>query len=133
MAGFSDYLENALLDHVLKVAAFTVPTNIYVALFTAAPSDAGGGTEVSASGYARVVCNAWDAASGGATDNTNAIEFAAITPSGSDISITHFALFDALTAGNQLAWGALSAALPAGAGVATTVTFPAGALDLSLD
>lgn len=42
----SDYLENKLLDHQLGKTSYTMPT-VYVGLFTAAPSDSGGGTEVS--------------------------------------------------------------------------------------
>ena len=45
MAGFSDYLEDKVLDHVFGGSAYTAPSPLYVALFTAAPSDPGGGTE----------------------------------------------------------------------------------------
>ena len=76
MAGsFSDYLENALLDHVLGTTSYSQPT-IYVALYTTAPTDAGGGTEVSGGSYARVAVSAWDAASSGASENTNDVTFA---------------------------------------------------------
>ena len=49
MSAMSDYLENALINHIFRNTDFTRPANIYVALFTAAPNDAGGGTEVSLS------------------------------------------------------------------------------------
>ena len=42
----SDYLKNNLLDHFLGDNAYAVPANVEVALFTVAPTDAGGGTEV---------------------------------------------------------------------------------------
>ena len=45
MAGFSDYLEDKVLDHVFGGSAYTAPGTLYVGLFTAAPSDTGGGTE----------------------------------------------------------------------------------------
>jgi len=35
MSAFSNYIEQAIGDHVLKVTPLTVPTNIYVALSTA--------------------------------------------------------------------------------------------------
>lgn len=54
MAGASDYLETALLNHVLRNSSYTSPTTVYAALYTAAPTDAGGGTEIAAAGYARV-------------------------------------------------------------------------------
>ena len=47
MSGFSDYLEDKVLDHVFGGNAYTAPTTLYVALYTVAPSDTGGGTEVS--------------------------------------------------------------------------------------
>ena len=54
MGSFTDYLENKVLDHVVGKTSFTMPAVVAVALFTAAPSDAGGGTEVTnANNYAR--------------------------------------------------------------------------------
>ena len=53
MAAFSDYLENKVLGHVFGGTAYTAPSTLYVALYTVAPSDTGGGTEVSGGGYAR--------------------------------------------------------------------------------
>ena len=73
---FSDYLEAALLDEIVGKTAYTMPT-AYAALFTVAPSDAGGGTEVSGGSYARVSTAGgdWNAAASGAIDNANAITF----------------------------------------------------------
>ena len=50
---FSNYLEDAVLNHVFGGSSYTAPTTLYVALFTSAPSDTGGGTEVSGGAYAR--------------------------------------------------------------------------------
>ena len=44
---FSNYLELEVLDHVFGGSAYSAPGTIYAALFTVAPSDTGGGTEVS--------------------------------------------------------------------------------------
>ena len=128
MAGFSDYLENELLDHVFNGSAYTSPSK-YVALFTAAPSDAGGGTEVSGNGYARKLHSAWTAASSGETHNTGAINFAAA--SGSWGTVTHFGIFDALTNGNLLGWGAL--AVPKAVASGDVVSFADSALSITLD
>lgn len=129
MSSFSDYAENKVLDHIVGKTSFTMPT-AYVALFTAAPSDSGGGTEVSGSNYSRKSTAGadWAAASGGATSNANAITFA--TPSGSWGTVTHFALFDASTTGNMLAWAPLSASQAVGTG--NTVSFAVGDLDITL-
>tara|TARA_R110000737_G_scaffold312235_1_gene321525 strand:- start:1081 stop:1488 length:408 start_codon:yes stop_codon:yes gene_type:complete len=108
----SNYLENELINHVFRTATFSKPSAIYVALYTVTPSDAGGGTECSGGGYARVSVpplNAnWDATSGsdGKTANTAAVTFP--TPSGSWGSIVAFAILDASSGGNFLYWGPLT-------------------------
>jgi hypothetical protein len=134
MAGLSQYAQQELLDHMLKTGAWTAPTNIYVALFTATPSDTGGGTEVSGVNYGRIICNGWDAATAASPSlahNTAAINFA--TPgAGGWGTVTHFALFDSLSAGtNLLGWGALGT--PKAINQNDTVSFAAGALDVTLD
>lgn len=124
MAAKSDYLENKILDHVLKVAAYTQPANVYVALFTAAPSDSGGGTEVAGGSYARQT-STWAAASGGATANSASINF----PNMPACTVTHVALFDAVSGGNMLYHGALTASQVVAAG--NTFTFAIGELDVT--
>ncbi len=106
----STYLQNALLNHVLRNTAFTTPgTNVWVALYTANPTAAGGGTEVTGGSYARVQVEGtgdWDAPSGGVTQNTNAIVFPAAT--GDWGIINSFAVLDNTSGGNFLFWGWLS-------------------------
>ena len=53
MAGFTDYTEDLVLDWLLTSGSATRPTAWYVALYTVAPTDTGGGTEVSGTDYAR--------------------------------------------------------------------------------
>jgi len=53
MAEFSNYLENKVLDHVLRNVSYSSPTTVYVGLYTSDPTDAGSGTEVSGGSYAR--------------------------------------------------------------------------------
>ena len=114
MAALSDYLENELIKHIFRTGSFTKPTTLYVALFTAAPNDAGGGTEVSGGSYARVAAGPLDAtwaapaAGDGVTSNVGDITFPA--PTANWGSVTHFGIFDAITAGNLLIHGALTAA-----------------------
>ena len=134
----SDFLENKLLDYYLRAknwdgtANATVPGTLYVALFTAAPSDSGGGTEVAGGSYARVAIatSGWNAASGGLVDNTAAITFP--NPTANWGTVTHVGLFDASTAGNLIDWGALTASRVVNSGD-TPVSFAAGALDLTED
>src|SRR5262249_57819579 len=50
----SDALENLFIDHLFRSTKWTAPAALWVALFTGAPSDAGGGIEVSSGAYTRV-------------------------------------------------------------------------------
>jgi hypothetical protein len=129
MASFTDYTENKVLDHVVGKTSFTMPS-IWIALFTAAPSDTGGGTEATGGSYARKSTAGadWAAASGGATSNAAAITF--VTPSASWGTVTHFALMDASTAGNMIAWSSLTT--PQAIGTGNTVSFAIGELDVTL-
>lgn len=129
MSSFSDYAENKVLDHIVGKTSFTMPS-VWVALYTAIPSDSGGGTECTGGSYARKSTAGadWTAASGGATSNANAITF--ITPTGSWGTATHFGLFDAATTGNLLAWAPLTT--PQAIGTGNTVSFAVGDLDITL-
>ena len=110
MSSFTDYTENLVLNWLLTTNSATRPTAWYVGLFTAAPSDTGGGTEVSGNGYARKATGTMTI-TGTATTATNAaaIEFAAAS-GGNWGTLTHAAIFDALTTGNMLAWAPLTTA-----------------------
>jgi hypothetical protein len=125
---FSDYLEDAVLDHVFRNTALTSPTTVYAALFTAAPNDAGGGTEVSGNAYARVAAT-FGASSGGEIANSSAVTFD--TATGSWGTVSHFAIFDAATDGNMLAHAALGASKAIAAD--DTAEFAVGDLTVSLD
>jgi len=103
----SNYLEDKVLDHVLGTTAYTAPTATYLALFTSDPAEDASGTEVSGNGYAREDVNFNAASSGSATGPTVDTEFTA--SGGSFGTVSHFAVFDAVTAGNMLYYGALSA------------------------
>ncbi len=111
---FSVYLEQKVLEHAFKVAAFTVPTNLYLALLTSAPADDDTGStivEPSGNAYARVNHDVWAVATVATVTsckNTGAITFP--TATGLWGTISHFAICDALTAGNVLAYGALTTA-----------------------
>ena len=114
MGSFSDYLENKLLDHILGGPDYTRPATVYIALCTAAPTDASTGStivEATCTGYARKAVTNNDtnfpAAASGSKSNGVAIEFAKCTALSS--VITHFAIVDADTAGNVIGWGALTA------------------------
>lgn len=142
MSGKSDYLENKLLDWLLRAQAFSPPATTYVALFTAPPTDAGGGTEVTGGSYARVAVTSalanWagtqapgsttiSTGTGGQTSNNTSITFPG--PTGNWGTVTHFALYDASTSGNLLYWAALTASKTINNGDAAP-SFASGALTL---
>lgn len=132
MSAMSDYLEQALANHIFRTTAFTQPNNLHVALFTAAPTDAGGGTEISGNGYGRQSIargNSSFTLTGSTISNTAIITFA--TPSANWGTVTHFGIFDASTGGNLLFHGALTASKTVNQG--DTVTFPAGQLQITFD
>lgn len=133
MAGKSDYLENEILDHVLGGGDYSRPGTVYVALFTVAPGDEGGGTEVSGGSYARAsVTNNntnWPAASGGVKANGAAIEFPTATADWG--TVVAVGIFDASTGGNLLYWNALAVSKAVSNG--NTPSFAVGAITITED
>lgn len=130
MSSFSNYTENLVLTWLFTGDSATRPTAWYVGLFTAAPSDAGGGTEVSGSGYAREATGTITV-SGTATTATNAAAIEFDPASGGNWgTITHAAIFDASTSGNMIAWAELTTARTINDG--DVFRIPAGSLTVTL-
>lgn len=129
MSALSDYSEKLLLDWLMTDGSATRPTAWYVGLYTAAPSDSGGGTEVSGNGYERkTVTFAAASTPGGTTSNTGAVSFTA--SGGAWGTITHVGIFDASTSGNLLWHGGLTASKTVGDG--DTIEFAIGNIDLTV-
>ena len=107
----STYLANAVVNHLLGGPEFPRPQALYAALYTAAPTIAGGGTEVSGGGYSRasvdVSSTTWPAAAAGSKSNAQRIGFPAAT--GSWGSVVAVGLLDAASGGNLLWFGLLPA------------------------
>ena len=99
MAEFSNYLEAKILDHVLNNTSYTSPTTTYVGLYTVAPSDAGGGTEVSGGSYARQSLSV-STASGGIVTSDADITFPQATANWG--TVVAIGIHDASAAGNLL-------------------------------
>jgi|TARA_B100001093_G_scaffold449866_1_gene456307 hypothetical protein len=129
MAGFSDYLENKVLEHVFENSAYTAPSTLYAALFTVAPSDTGGGTEVSGGGYVRKTA-AFTVSGTNPTTATNgsAIEYPTATAGyGTVVAV---GVFDASSSGNLLAYANLDTSKVVSTG--DVFRFNAGDLDITL-
>jgi len=134
MAGSkSNYLEDELNDHVLGGADYVRPGTVYIALFTVAPTDAGGGTECTGGSYVRksVVNNAtqWPASASGLKSNGEIITF--ITATANWGTCVAFAIFDAESAGNMLYWADLTVNKDVNDG--DTAKFAVGDLDIQED
>lgn len=144
MSALTDYLENIVIDWLLRATTYTPPATLYIGLLTAAPSDAVGGTEVSGGSYARVAVtsgtSAWyntqgnttGASSGtdGTTENAAAITFPA--PTANWGSVVAFGIYDAASGGNLLIQSVLGTPKTINAGDAAP-SFAAGALSIQID
>lgn len=122
----SNYAEVKILEHMLRNTAWTSPTTVYVSLHTADPGETGA-SEVSGGSYARQSC-AFAAATSGAGTIANS---GALTFTMPAATVTHWAIWDASTAGNCLWTGAVAASQTYASGNSATVA--AGALVLTLD
>jgi hypothetical protein len=138
MSAASNYLENKVLDHVLRVTSYTQPSGLWIALFnntstnTAANLEAGTLTdETSTSGtaYAREAVT-FAASSSGTSATSATVTFDAATASWG--TITHIAIMDGATAGagNVLFYGAVTTAKTIDAGDTFQIT--SGNLTVSL-
>lgn len=154
MSAASDFYENKWIDFMFRgqaigitgasAAAGTGPTTLYVALYTANPSDTGGGTEVTGGSYARVAVTSslanWagtqaaasttaSTGTSGTTSNNNTITFP--IPTANWGVVTGFGLFDAASAGNLIIWAPLAAAKTVNNGDAAPA-FPAASLTITV-
>ena len=103
MAGLTNYLEDKIWNHVFGSTTYTKPTNWYVGLLTATPSDSASGTEVSGGSYARQICAFTVTGTGTAlATNTSAITFPTAT---ADWGIVGWVgIYDAVSSGNLVAY-----------------------------
>lgn len=137
MSELSDYLEDQFINFFLRNNAdtYTPAATLYLALFTADPTDAGTTTnEVSqaTNSYARQAITFDDPAAGGApnvTQNSAIIDFVDMPTA----TVTHYGVFDASTyqGGNMLFHGAFDASVGTTAG--DTFRVAAGALTFTAD
>jgi len=118
MAAMSNYLENKVLDYVLRDQADWAPAAVYLALHTADPTDAGSGAEVSGGSYARqaITFNAAHATAGTIT-NSSAETFSSMPVA----TVTHIGIWDAASSGNLLFHGAVTASKTVASGDSITV------------
>jgi len=144
MAAMTDFLENKIIDWLLRGQAYTPPATAYIGLLTAAPSDSAAGTEVTGGSYARVAVTSnatnWNSTDGdndaasigtdGTTENDVVVTFPA--PSANWGQATHFGIYDASTSGNLLIYAALTTPKTINNGDPAP-SFAVGALSFQID
>lgn len=132
MAGSkTNYLEGKLLDLVFGAVAFAAPGTLYLAAFTVAPGETGGGTEVTGGSYARVAVtnNTTNFPSANPKLNGTAISFPQASASWGTVVAVGW--MDAASGGNMLTYCTLDTSKDITSG--DTLTFAAGALSHSED
>lgn len=114
--GCTDFLSNKLIDEIFRGQAYPWPATTYLSLFSAPPSNAGGGTELSYSGYARVALpstmtelsgtqGAGTTSASSGTGGRVSNNLTKVFPSpGSDATTNAGGLHDLSAAGNLLFW-----------------------------
>jgi hypothetical protein len=132
MPGPSNAFANSLLKNIFRGESVIIPATWYLALYTAAPTDSGGGTEVFGAGYARLALTKNTSVF---TDSTARQVNLSTTGSFPEAAanwgtITAVALFDASTGGNMLWWGNLDSAQVINTG--DTFRIPAGSAGLRI-
>ena len=128
MAEFSDYLENKVLDHVLRNTSYSSPTTVYVGLYTSNPTDTNSGTEVTGGSYARQALSVTTASAGVVTSSAD-VTFPQCTASWG--SVGFIGILDAVTSGNLLMHTALTTAKTIDSGDILKIT--TGNLTVTLD
>jgi hypothetical protein len=139
MTAASNYLEEQTLKHILQNvstngASYTAPSNLYVSLHTGSPGEANdGANEISGSGYAREEVTFGDVATVANVCSTSSNVTVTFNQATSDYSadVTHIGIYDALTVGNLMFYGALSTAKTVTSGDVFQIN--SGSLTITLD
>lgn len=155
MGAWTDFAENKLIDWFFRAQAIgitgasagagTGPANLYIGLYTTAPTDSTAGTEVSGGSYARQSVTSalasWagtqsagsttaSSGTGGTTSNNGAVTFPA--PTANWGVVTSFGISDAVSGGNLLFYGNLGTSKTINNGDAAP-SFAAAALTFQID
>ena len=125
----SNTFETRVLTWLFTGDAVTRPSAFYIALFTSNPAEDASGTEVSTSGTAYARQSATFTVSGNTASNSAAIEFPTATASYG--TVTHIGVYDAASAGNLIAYAALTTSKAIDTG--DVMRLPASDLDITMD
>ena len=126
MPGITNYLQNELLDGTVAGSTYTAPANVYLGLYTVAPTSTTTGTEVTGNGYSRQLITFGTPAANGAITNTANVSF---TASGGNFGLLPgSAILDASTGGNIMYFSSLNRTVNDG----DTLNFVTGKINITM-
>lgn len=115
MSAASNYTEDNVINALLRGVAFPLPAKTYVSLHTANPGDTGA-SEVSTAAFPAYVRreaeqggaigSGWSASSDGVSRNAKQLTYPGFDGA-APVTVTHWAVFDALSGGNLLFYAPL--------------------------
>lgn len=118
----TEYLRTNVGNHVLTNTSWVSPEDLYVALFTAAPTIEGGGTEVTGGSYARQVITFTESGTDGEFEN-NSVSISDMP----EATVIAIGVYDDDTAGNLLVFEEFS---PVSVAASDTYPINAGVLTI---
>ena len=127
---FSNYLEDEITGWINGTTFDAAPTSTYVQLYSQDPTEAGSATGAL---YTRVAVAAggWTRVTNSTATLSNTGIITITSSAGSGATASHVGVFDAITSGNMLFYGALAASKVIAAG--DEVKFNASALVLTVN
>jgi hypothetical protein len=127
---FSNYLEDEITGWINGTTFDAAPTSTFVQLYSQDPTESGSATGAL---YTRVAVAAggWTRVTSGVASLANTTAITITSSASSAATATHVAVFDAITSGNMLFYGALAASKVIAAG--DEVKFNASALVLTVN
>lgn len=128
MAAKSQFLNQALLNGVLRNTAYVPAATVYCALNQTASTPTSPGTENADANYARQAVT-FSAPVGSTVSNSGTLAFFGAGAAAGPYTIVEAAIYDALTLGNELYFGALAVSKTVNSG--DTLSFAAAALSVT--
>jgi hypothetical protein len=127
---FSNYLEDEITGWINGTTFDAAPTSTFVQLYSQDPTEAGSPTGAL---YTRVAVAAggWTRVTSGVASLANTTAITITSSASSAATASHVAVFDAITSGNMLFYGALAASKVIASG--DEVKFNAGAMVLTVN
>jgi hypothetical protein len=134
MSSLTDYGERLALNTTTNAVSGNTPANTrFVALYSVAPGEAGGGTELSGNGYTRKAITFPQASTDGETGATSAANSAEVlfdTATDNWTDVVAMAIFDASSGGNMIWYCELASTKVVASG--DRLRFPASSVTLMM-